>query len=407
MQGNVRNLIAFASIFGAIAITHAAPGDTELVTPHFGPIDPYGGVLDVDVSADGRFVAFCPGREGDWAPNDTNGEADCMVRDRVAQKTVIATVSSSEVQGNNVSWFGTLSGDGRYLVFQSDASNLVPHDTNGRGDTFVRDLVAGVTERVSVRSDGSQLPGGSGYAYPSISADGRVIAFNAEGTVAVRDRLTRQTRFLKVGNPGNPLISPDGRFIAVKSYNQAKVIELATGLRDRIDRNSAGVGANSPSSYPTAISKGGRFVLFTSNATNLVPGDNNEWSDLFLRDRVLGTTERVSVKPDGTEFQWYVFNATMSDDGRFIAFTDWNNRSFDHMAINEIYLRDRVTKTVTRVNRNSNGILANRTSHTPALSADGRFIVFVSEATNLSPDDPTDGEDVYIRELAGVAAKSP
>ena len=407
MHGSIRNLIAFASIFGAIAIARAAPGETELVTPHFGPIDPFGYVRDVEVSADGRFVAFCPGSSGDWAPNDTNGQADCMVRDRVAQNTVIATVSSAEVQGNSFSSYGALSADGRYLAFQSDASNLVPHDTNGQLDVFLRDLTAGLTERISVRSDGSQLPGGTEYRPPSISADGRMVAFNAGGTVAVRDRLTRQTRFLKVGRPGNPIISPDGGFIVVRSYSQLKVIELATGQRDRIDRNSAGVGANSPNNQPVAISKGGRFVLFTSDATNLSAGDNIGYTDVFLRDRVLRTTERVSVRPDGTEFYGDNFQATMSDDGRFIAFAAFNNRTFDHIVIDEIYLRDRVTKTLTRVNRNSNNILANRTSHNPALSADGRFIAFASEATNLSPEDSADDEDVFIRELAGAAATSP
>jgi Tol biopolymer transport system component len=256
-----------------------------------------------------------------------------------------------------------------------------------------------VTERISVRSDGSQLPGGTEYRPPSISADGRMVAFNAEGTVAVRDRLTRQTRFLKVGRPGNPVISPDGGFIAVRSYGQLKAIELATGRRDRIDRNSAGVGANSPNNDPVAISNGGRFVLFTSDATNLSAGDNIGYTDVFLRDRVLGRTERVSVRPDGTEFYGDNYQASMSDDGRFIAFAAFNNRAFDHSVIDEIYLRDRVTKTMVRVNRNSNNILANRTSHDPALSADGRFIVFASEATNLSPQDAKDGDDVFIREL--------
>ena len=396
MPRTLRVVTAGVAMLSVIAVAQAAPGETELVSPRFGPSTPYDSVIEPAVSVDGRFVSFCVGVTGSWAPNDTNDASDCVVRDRVAQKTVNATVSSAEVQGNSASWFGKLNADGRYLVFASFASNLVPRDTNGAEDVFVRDLTTGLTERVSVRSDGSQIPFGR---FPSMSADGRMIAFNTGDQLAVRDRLTQQTRFLNVGRPGYPLISPDGGYIAVRSYSQLKVIDLATGQRDRIDRNSDEVAANSPYSTLKAISRGGRFVLFTSDATNLAPGDNNGYEDLFLRDRLLGTTERVNVRADGTEFLGDILDASMSHGGRFIAFAAWGGRVRDHIVLHDIFLRDRRTGSLTRVNRNSNGVFANGTSVYPALSPDGRFIAFTSDATNLSPDDQVFGSDVYVRQL--------
>jgi Tol biopolymer transport system component len=125
-----------------------------------------------------------------------------------------------------------------------------------------------------------------------------------------------------------------------------------------------------------------------------------------LRDRLLGTTECVSVRADGTAFPGRADEVTMSHDGRFIAFATFDKRAFNHEVIYDIYLRDRITGTVTRVNRNSDGILANRTSHNPVLNADGRFVVWNSAATNLSPEVPTTGAGVYIRELFGTTATS-
>ena len=157
MRGNIRNVIALAWVFGSIAIARGAPGDTELVSPDFRPADnPYQNVSQFSASADGRFVSLDV--LGDFlAPNDRNEFNDCLVRDRLARTTVIASVSSAGVQGNGDSGSGKLSADGRYLVFASYASNLVPHDTNGQTDIFLRDLTAAVTERISVDSDDSKL----------------------------------------------------------------------------------------------------------------------------------------------------------------------------------------------------------------------------------------------------------
>src|SRR5262249_50865216 len=155
------------------------------------------------LSADGRFAAFAAS-SNNLVPNDTNGVSDIFVRDRATNTTTRVSVSSAGAQANNGSLQPALSADGRFVAFQSSASNLVPGDTNGRSDIFVHDRVTGVTTRVSVADEGVQADGDS--SQPTLSADGRFVAFSSSATnlvtgdtngvmdVFVHDRLTGQTR---------------------------------------------------------------------------------------------------------------------------------------------------------------------------------------------------------------------
>ena len=382
----------------------AAPGDTELVSVHFGPSDPEQWVYPAGISADGRWVIFNSNGDG-LTPGDANGQPDCIVRDRTSGRTFVGSVSSTGQQGQASSLCAEVSEDGRHLLFMSFASNLVGNDSNGSIDLFLRDLVTDLTERVSVGNGGVQLPGGGFNG--SMSADARYVAFRAADGVMVRDRLNQQTRFLDLPNlSSGPVLSADGRYLAFGQWGRAVLMDLQSGRRERVDVDSGETPAAVNRSYVNGVSRGGRYVLFTSPANGLTPGDFDHEPDVFLRDRALGVTERVTQKADGSPFEWNftVANPALSSDGRFVTFNMFNGRAADHEAILEVYLRDRARGTLELVNRNSAGVLANRTSWGTVVSADGRFVGFGSRATNLSAADPTGELDAYVRERSVASA---
>ncbi len=395
------------------------------------------------ISADGRFVAFTSG--ANLVPEDTNGVFDVFVHDRLTGTTERVSVDSAGTQGNGASgmigaYFGgyAISADGRFVVFESRATNLVPGDTNGVPDVFVHDRLTGTTERVSVDSAGTEGNGSSGY--PSLSADGRFVAFESRATnlvggdtngvadVFVRDRVTGTTERVSVdsaGTEGNgasgvSAISADGRFVAFLSsaanlvpgdtngVGDVFVHDRQTGRTERVSVDSGGIEANAFSSQPT-ISANGRFVAFTTEATNLVPGDTNGWRDVFVHDRQTRSTERVSVDSAGNEGDYHSQSASLSADGRFVAFDSWatnlvpgnrNGRGW-----RDVLVHDRLTGTTERVNLDSAGNQGTGDSAYPALSADGRFVAFVSTAANLVPGDTNGwwGWDVFVRDRGSAS----
>ncbi|MBI4470036.1 MAG: PD40 domain-containing protein, partial [Acidobacteria bacterium] len=186
----------------------------------------------------------------------------------------------TESEGDARSDRPSISADGRFVAFESEATNLVPGDGNSAHDVFVRDRLTGVTERVSVSSTGTEAIGDQ-YFYSvsaSISADGRFVAFDSSATNLV---------------PG------DGN-----NAHDVFVRDRLTGVTERVSVSSTGTEAiGDPYDYSgsASISADGRFVAFESDATNLVPGDTNKARDIFVRDRLTGVTERVSVSSTGTE----------------------------------------------------------------------------------------------------------
>jgi Tol biopolymer transport system component len=299
------------------------------------------------ISANGRFVAFTS-ESTNLVPGDINDQPDVFVRDRWTRTTHRVSVSSSGAQADDESGGSSISANGRFVAFDSLASNLVPETTGGT-DVFVRDRWTRTTHRVSVSSSGAE---GNGQSFqPSISADGRFVAFTSEATnlvpgdtndqtdMFVRDQETRTTRRVSVsstgaqGNGGNrhPSISADGRFVAFGS-DSSNLVPGDTNevedvfLRDRWNRTTRRVSVSSTGaqgnglSFQPSISANGRFVAFDSLASNLVPGDTNGSEDVFLRDRWTQTTRRVSVSTSGAQGNSHSGASSISGDGRFVAF---------------------------------------------------------------------------------------
>ncbi len=343
--------------------------------------------------------------------------------------TTRISVASNGAQGNSFSDSSAISYDGRYVAFGSDASNLVPGDTNGAGDIFVHDRQTGQTSRVSVSSDGIQ--GNNNSFSPAISEDGRYIAFSSWASnlvpgdtgwidVFVHDRQTGQTSLVSVasdGSQGNnssddPAISADGRFITYWSkasnlvpdgYNGRLDIYLydrQTGETSRVSVNADGIGGNGDSYYPD-ISPDGLFVAFQSSASNLDPLDTNGYTDIFIHDLQNGQTTVVSIATDGSQANNYSEGPpAISAGGRYIAFVSkaTNLVPGDTNGNEDIFVHDRQTGQTSLVSVASDGTQGNTNSKEPTMSNAGRYITFWSGASNLVIGDSNHAEDVFVHD---------
>jgi Tol biopolymer transport system component len=296
------------------------------------------------ISADGRFVAFYSHAKN-LVSDDTNGRPDVFVHSRETGRTKRVSVGPRGRQANGHSYFPSISADGRFVAFESRASNLVRRDTNDDFDVFVRDRTRGKTMRVSVTSAGKQVGGGYwGSRAPSISASGRFVAFdssssfveadpNTAADVYVHDRRTGETELASLRPGGDraiggafPSISADGRRVALTSrclcpdqYNDVLLHNRRTGGTSYVSVSSTGERGDG-TSLLSSISSSGRFIAFSSYATNLVPGDTNGSYDAFVHDRATGETARVSVGNGGDQVNPPSYSAAISADGRFVAF---------------------------------------------------------------------------------------
>ena len=381
------------------------------------------------VSADGRYVAFTS-RALNLVPGDTNRRTDVFVRDRVAGVTRRVSVGPDGRQANDESSRPAISADGRYVAFESRASNLVPGDTSHAFDVFVRDRVAGVTRRISVGRDVRQANGKSGN--PAISADGRYVAFHSDASnmvrgdtnrafdVFVRDRVAGVTRRVSVGPSGrqanslsmNPAISANGRYVAFHSgasnlvpgddtndANDIFVRDRVAKVTRRVSLGPGGLQANS-ASRSAAVSADGRYVVFRSYASNLVPDDTNDAYDIFVRDRMAGVTERVSVGLGGLQANNESLGVAISAHGRYVAFDSWASNLVpdDTNGDGDVFLRDRMAGVTERVSLGPRGRQANGYSTSPAITADGQHVAFISYASNLVPNDTNRTSDVFVRD---------
>jgi len=349
-----------------------------------------------------------------------------------AQGTERVSLDSAEVQANDSSSFSALSADGRYVAFSSSATNLVAGDTNNARDVFVRDRQTGVTERVSIAGAGTQANGAA--SEHAISADGRHVAFVSSATnlvpgdtnqlvdVFLHDRQTGETELVSVGSAENqangviidtPSISADGRHVVFSSVatnlvpgdlngsGDVFVRDRQAGSTERVSIDSSAGEANDGSSG-ASISADGRYVAFDSAASDLVAGDTNfPWGDVFVHDRQSGLTERVSVASSGSQGDGFSRSAAISADGRYVAFSSYakNFVAGDTNQVGDVFVHDRQTDETERVSVDSAGAQADDDSvYRVTISADGRHVAFTSLATNLVAGDTNNAQDVFVRD---------
>jgi Tol biopolymer transport system component len=389
------------------------------------------------ISPDGRFVAF-GSPASNLVPGDTNASEDVFVRDTLANTTTRVSVDSAGNQTFGNSYSPSISANGRFVTFTSGASNLVPGDTNRTNDIFVRDLLTNTTTRVSVDSVGNQANDASDRG--SITPDGRFVVFysfasnlvpgdtNNNIDIFVYDTLANTTTRVSVDSAGNQAnrevygssIWADGRFVAFTSFASnlvpgdtnenydTFVRDLSTNTTTRVSVNSAGNQASGSPGIPS-IWADGRFVVFTSAASNLVPGDTNNTSDIFVRDLLTNTTTRVSVDSAGNEGNKFSSNPSISADGRFVTFasTASNLVPGDTNENYDVFVRDTLANTTARVSVDSAGNEGNNESFESSISADGPRVVFSSEATNLVAGDTNNSLDVFISYIGNTPGNNP
>jgi len=418
-------LVAYA-LPGPVFSAWAAPGDITRVSVSSSGLQANAYSRDADISADGRYVVFWSGASN-LVEGDTNGAEEIFLHDLQSGKTTRVSVDSNGAQADNGSFYPVISGDGRFSAFMSDATNLVSGDTNGFSDIFLHDRQTGNTIRVSVSSNGAQANNISD-SYVSISSDGRFIVFDSDATnlvsgdtndftdIFIYDRLTAITERVSLdsheaqanGGSSNASISADGRFVAFSSSannlvngdtnNHVDIFirDRAMGLTTRVSVNSSGVEADRASSDP-AISGDGRYVTFSSVATNLFDEEPYGYPHVFVHDRATGMTTLASTQ-DGYQMVGWSTMPDISADGRYIAF-EFDDRS-DGLPYRSIYIHDRLTGLTRRVSTTGGG---EDYAFGPTIASDGRYVAFASNNSHLVPGDTNGESDVFLRELAVAA----
>ncbi|WP_156212963.1 TolB family protein [Lentzea aerocolonigenes] len=315
------------------------------------------------ISADGRHVAF-PSLASNLVFGDRNGVSDVFVKDLRT-----GLVRSASRGGDGPSFDPpALSADGRFVAFVSSAANLVTGDTNGVDDVFVTDMLSGRVSRVS---------GGNGPAFgsPAISADGRYVAFRLEAST---------------------LAEGDTNGVA-----DVFLADRVSGSVRRISTSSDGVQGDKLVHHGLAMSADGRFVVFPSAATNLVPGDTNGSVDMFVKDVVSGAVERVNVSSSGEQTSSYTLMPAITPDGSRVLFVAWGDTLVpgDTEDTPDIFMKDRRSGAITRVNTRADGVVSDAQPYQPSVSADGRYVVFSSLASNLVRRDTNNVDDVFLKDM--------
>lgn len=384
-----------------------APRQVERISVAAAGAEADGASYSTGLSGDGRWLAFDSAAStlvsGDtnfscgvngWGPGTRNCH-DVFIRDLEGDSITRVSVDADGNQANHASFSPSLSHDGRFVAFFSSATNLAPGGVSGSSEVFVRDrdadgngvfdeIGSGKTtvERISVSSPEFDLAS-SVVGASSISADGRFVAFASQlyepgdsqrrTQLFVRDRLAQTTERVSLDHLGNPLFVDAVNFLEGPS-----------------------------------ISADGRFVAFRYAGAAAVPGDTNGYPDIFVRDRLLGTTERVSVGAGGRESDGSSYHFAISGDGRFVAFSTWASSLAVGVTNNarDVFVRDRLLGTTERVSVGSSGEQGSNDAEHPAISADGRFVAFASYSRNLVPDTTHGRSQIYVHDrLTGLTAR--
>jgi Tol biopolymer transport system component len=324
------------------------------------------------ISGDGRWVAFLSSSNS-LVPTDANNAPDIFLADSQSPGVVLVTVDSFGVQANGYSRYPAISGDGRYVAFSSDSTNLVPADTNNYSDIFVRDTIAGTTIRISFDSVGSQSDSSSGQYGIAISGNGNIVAFSSEA---------------HFGQPG-----------ATDTWTDIFVRDVQAGQTTFVSASSEGVPGNAYSRFPS-ISEDGRYVAFQSAASNLVSDDTNGVDDVFVHDMQTSQTFRVSLDSNGVEGNGASGHPAISPDGRIVTFDSVasNLVSDDTNGVSDAFLRDIGAQMTRRVSVSTSGLQSDGPSFNPSVARFGRQVAFESSGTNIVTPDGNLSPDIFVHE---------
>jgi len=384
-----------------------------------------GDSVPTGLSSDRRYVCF-ESVASDLMPDDTNRVSDVFVRDLQSNATMLVSANLSQVSGNGASWASAITPDGRLVVFVSSASNLVSGDTNGIADVFIRDLEAGVTTLVSAGAKAADAYKSTGSISPDVTPDGRYVLFlstatnlvpgvGTSGEIYLQDLVNGTTTWVSAYARGllganctayNQAISADGQVVAYEASGTSSTaglilrFNLATTTTDVVNTNGY-VGIGLPEDRRTMdLTPDGHFIAFVAN-TNGVTGTN---TCVYLWDGSSGASTLVSGGLDGsvasnTICLW----PTVEPGGRYVAFLSsgtnlvTNSLSGDY----HLYVRDTQAGTTTLIDVNTNGVGSSVTASTrPRLSGDARLVAFDSGEADLVPNDSNHDYDVFIRDLA-------
>lgn len=342
-----------------------------------GAIAADGASTDVDISADGRFVVFETAATN-LIPSDANGPAsDIVLYDaQSGELTLVSRRGVAGVQGDADSFAPTISSAGTKVAFGSRATNLVGNDTNARADIFVRDVVTGVTTRVSTDGNGRQANNAS-YDAAIAPTGGHVALSSLASNLVTGDTNGTRDVFLKT--------LATGKMIRVSISNTERQARSSSGLED--------------------ISADGRSVVFSSFAANLVSGDDNNQGDVFVRNRVDGTTLRVSRRGsiDGNDDS---FGASISDDGAYVVFqskaTNLDASTDENGSVSDLFEFRMAGKALVRVSVDGDGGWGDGASYDAAITGDGSVIAFASVATDLVLGEQGPADDVFLHRWLGA-----
>ena len=367
------------------------------------------------LSADGRFVAFT--KIGPFLGKPSDARNGIFLRDRQSGALEVVSVNNAGVKWANTA-SPSLSADGRYVAFLG--TQKAGESFDGTGEILIRDRQAGVTEQLNIDADGTTL---ERCSRPSMSPDARYVSFQCDGSVFLRDRQSSTVELVSVSAADDPsdgesfAASPsgDGRFVVFSS----RATNLVTGdtndapdvfLRDRqtgtttrlnVGPNGEQVTPPAQIDVPPAISADGRFVAFTSAARNLYPGDINGFADVFVRETTTGTVTLASFAPGNSLAAGGSGSVVAtSHDARYVFFDSSASALVpaDTNDTEDVFMFDRQTSHVERLSLNSDGEQLNGFSRAPSVSGDGRYVAFMSGASNLDPADTNSYSDIYVRD---------
>ncbi|MHA5053159.1 TolB family protein [Streptomyces sp. SD15] len=398
------------------AAQHSSPGPTRASVATDGrQADGASGAPAL--SANGRYIAFTS-TAANLVRGDTNGVADVFVHDlRTGRTQRIAEGPATGV---------ALSGDGRHVVLATMAA-LTEDDDNGLDDIYLYDRRTHRTERISHGHPDDAPPRAALNRAPAISANGRVVAYttttpdaapgdtNGRDDVIVHDRRTGKNELVQYRTDGTlgegdalfASLSADGRHVAFETADQldpnhdwthARNVYVRDRLKDTTEQISRPTRfVYKQSSFDSSISANGQMVAFSSNVASLVPGDTNNFTDVFAFDRKAQTTVRVSTAPDGTPANAVSSDASLSGDGRRVAFVSaaTNLVLGDTNGVADVFVKDLRTGAVERVSVAADGTEADRPAVGSTSLSDHR-IAFSSAATNLVRGDTNDADDVFV-----------